>query len=120
MGVGEGSATSDEHAMKASLHIGGPGDLNVHAKDGGGFLGWATLPFSGFGGNCDGVVIADETVHGGTFAPFNEGDTLTHKVDGFPHSPHSNLFWMSVLESHDSLHCFATPRRTLAWFAAHI
>ena len=73
--------------------------MNVYAKDGGGFLGWATLPFSGSGGNCDGVVIADKTVPGGTFAPFNEGDTLTHEVGRFPHSLHSNLLWRSVGES---------------------
>ena len=71
---------SDEYNMKAFLRQGTSATMNVYSKSGAGFLGWASLPYSGSGDIYDGVVIEDGTVPGGTFAPYNEGDTLTHEV----------------------------------------
>lgn len=66
--------------MKAALHQGSMASLNVYsvnAQDG--LLGWATFPMWEEG-NQDGVVILYSTVPGGSAAPYNEGDTLTHEV----------------------------------------
>lgn len=77
-----GPGTVAERGMKSALRLGGPGDLNIYLNSpGGGYLGWATFPWS-YAGNplADGVVIHNQTVPGGTFAPYNEGDTGTHEV----------------------------------------
>ena len=77
---------SDEYAMKAATRVGGKSDMNVWSKSGAGFLGWATLPSGSSGDVYDGVVIDAGTVPGGTSAPYNEGDTLTHEVGKLPPS----------------------------------
>lgn len=72
-----------EKDMKAALHTGDSETLNVYAADiGGGLLGWAYFPKGYNNGRdyIDGVVILDESMPGGTVAPYNEGDTLTHEV----------------------------------------
>ena len=72
-----------ERDMKAELHQGDSETLNVYAADiGGGLLGWAYFPKGYNNGRdyIDGVVILDESMPGGTAAPYNEGDTLTHEV----------------------------------------
>lgn len=72
-----------EKDMKAALHTGDSETLNVYAADiGGGLLGWAYFPKGYNNGRdfVDGVVILDESMPGGTVAPYNEGDTLTHEV----------------------------------------
>jgi hypothetical protein len=72
-----------ERDMKAALHRGDSETLNVYVADiGGGLLGWAYFPKGYNNGRdyVDGVVILDESMPGGTAAPYNEGDTLTHEV----------------------------------------
>ncbi|MGY1652546.1 zinc metalloprotease [Geodermatophilus sp. SYSU D01119] len=73
----------EERAAKSALREGGPATLNVYvAPIGGGLLGYATFPQSAKGGQLwrDGVVVLDESMPGGTAAPYNEGDTGTHEV----------------------------------------
>lgn len=77
---GAGPDTAAEADMKNSLRVAGDGTLNIYASSpGGGLLGWATFPTNNIGFD-DGVVILDDTVPGGSSAPYNEGDTLTHEV----------------------------------------
>lgn len=71
---------ADDREAKRALHRGGWDDLNIYIaglQDN--LLGYATFPFD-TSLRQDGVVLLNESLPGGTAAPFNLGDTGTHEV----------------------------------------
>jgi hypothetical protein len=65
---------------KKKLHRGGWSTLNVYVANlGSGLLGYATFPQGGKL-KLDGLVVLNESLPGGSAAPYNEGDTATHEI----------------------------------------
>ena len=71
-----------ERQMKNALHKGTASDLNFYSNGmGQSLLGWATFPWDYAGApTMDGVVCHYATLPGGSYAPYNLGDTATHEV----------------------------------------
>ena len=76
------SRGSTEQQMKTSLAVNPATTFNVYiANLGGGLLGWATFPeMFPEGSKQHGVVVRGASLPGGTAAPYNLGDTLTHEA----------------------------------------
>ena len=80
-----GPGTSAELAMKQALRRGTSRDLNIYTSSpGGGLLGWATFPWDfdtkTNGAKLDGVVVLNQSLPGGSAAPYNQGDQAVHEV----------------------------------------
>ncbi len=72
---------ADDLEAKTALHQGGWADLNIYiAPLGDGLLGYATFPGGDAELALDGLVVHSESLPGGAFAPYNEGDTATHEI----------------------------------------
>jgi hypothetical protein len=83
-----------EIEAKNALRRGGAETLNLYTVDGVAFLGFAYLPKTITKDKyllLDGVVVDWRTLPGGTFAPYNEGDTATHEVG----------HWLGLLHTFD-------------------
>ncbi|WP_175442409.1 zinc metalloprotease [Humibacillus sp. DSM 29435] len=71
---------SDDKPAKKALHRGGYDDLNMYVTGlSDGLLGYAYYPQDQVGFR-DGVVLLNESLPGGSAAPYNEGDTATHEI----------------------------------------
>ena len=76
----DGTETEAAIEAKTALRRGGWRTLNFYiANLGSGLLGYASFPQ---GGDLptDGLVVLNESLPGGSAAPYNEGDTATHEV----------------------------------------
>ncbi|CAD6892968.1 unnamed protein product [Tilletia controversa] len=74
-------STSQEVAMKASLHRGGANALNIYTVHTNKAIGWGTLPSDySSAPSYDGIVINHGTLPGGPWPPAGLGRTATHEV----------------------------------------
>ena len=74
--------SAQERAMKDALALDPARVLNLYtARPSGDYLGWATLPDAGAEADRgQGVVVLDQSLPGGTAAPYDLGHTTTHEV----------------------------------------
>jgi Pregnancy-associated plasma protein-A len=75
----DGTETEAGTEAKTALHRGGWRTLNVYVTNLQVYLGYATFPQNGVLA-LDGLVVLNESLPGGTAAPYNEGDTATHEI----------------------------------------
>lgn len=75
-------STKAERDAKAALRKGGRDTLNIYLTGlGANLLGYAYFPSNGKGTDTrDGVVVLNDSIPGGSAAPYDEGDTLPHEV----------------------------------------
>jgi hypothetical protein len=70
-----------EREAKRALHRGGMDALNIYTNSGAGFLGWAYYPKDVRGRSyIDGIVVAFDSLPGGTIPNYNLGYTATHEA----------------------------------------
>ncbi|HEX5936421.1 MAG TPA: zinc metalloprotease [Actinomycetota bacterium] len=76
------TSNAKDREIKAALKVGGPETLNIYtAKLGQNLLGYAYLAQDAEDvGVLDGVVVHFQTLPGGNFTIYSEGDTATHEV----------------------------------------
>ena len=75
-----GTDPSDDNDAKQALHQGSTRTLNIYTANlEGGLLGYAYFPVPS-PQYLDGVVLLNESLPGGSAAPYNEGDTATHEI----------------------------------------
>jgi hypothetical protein len=69
-------------AIKSALRVGSADDLNVYlCSPGGGLLGQSAFPWTyASDPTDDGIIVLNESLPGGSAAPYNLGTTLTHEV----------------------------------------
>jgi hypothetical protein len=74
--------TQAELDAKTALRKGGNDALNIYTSLAGGFLGWAYFPdiLGSSSRVLDGVVVLYSSLPGGSEAPYNLGDTVTHEA----------------------------------------
>jgi hypothetical protein len=76
----DGTESDEVKEAKRALRVGGPAKLNIYVAGlHDGILGYATFPQQQKG-KLDGVVVLNESLPGGSAAPYDEGDTATHEV----------------------------------------
>jgi hypothetical protein len=76
-----GPGTSGEAQFKTALRRGTADDLNFYTNDGAGLLGWSTFPSSYSSRPADdGVVCFYRSLPGGSYPPYDLGDTGTHEI----------------------------------------
>ena len=74
------SLADDDDPAKSALYQGSTRTLNIYTANlEGGLLGYAYFPVPS-PQYLDGVVLLNESLPGGTAAPYNEGDTATHEI----------------------------------------
>ena len=76
------TSNAKDQEIKAALKVGGPETLNIYTADlGNKLLGYAYLAQdAGAVGVLDGVVVHYQSLPGGPFVQYSEGDTATHEV----------------------------------------
>ncbi|MGD9785329.1 MAG: zinc metalloprotease [Hyphomicrobiaceae bacterium] len=73
--------TEEEVAAKTALGMETTTSLNLYVAEGGGLLGWATFPWeNALQPAMDGVVVQNQSLPGGSAAPWNLGDTAVHEI----------------------------------------